>query len=49
MLSEIDCLSVNQEMASITNLTLDQFNAIEKTLLALYEYNVGISADEFQS
>ena len=49
MLSEIDFESVNQEMASSCNLTLAEFNALERQLFSLYDYNVGVSDEEFQS
>lgn len=47
--SEIDCQSVNLEMAQVNNLTIEQFNALELQLFSKYNYNFGVTEAEFQS
>lgn len=47
MLAEIDWMSINKPLADILGISLSHFNTLESSLFAALDFNIGVSADEF--
>ena len=49
MVSEIDVMSVNVNVADLLMISKTHFNAIESQLFAALNFDVGISEEQFQT
>ena len=49
MVAEIDWLSINGPLAGLLGLTVQHFNAMESSIFAGLNFNVGVTEEKFKS